>query len=229
MESMHTGAATPIEMGRGDIATIPPLSALLADSGRGSSPSGAPGEARARPTGPKTDPLPLWQTSASSSASGVAMPGTPPLIEPLAHHDIAPDTQRDASLAVRAERRRFLTLGIVTALIAAVAVGGYLAGRRSTPVTAAGPSAPSAVVVPAAAAPTSASAVSAAPGAEGARSPAAPVESLTPASSASALAPAVKPRRHFKVKPAASDAPDEPSLPENPFPAPAPPASAPAP
>jgi hypothetical protein len=236
--SMHTGAATPVEMGRGDITTIPPLSALLADSRPGSSPSGAQGEARARPTGPKTDPLPLWQTSASSSASGVAMPGTPPLIEPLAHHDVAPDTQRDASLAVRADRRRFLTLGIVGALIAAVAVGGYLAGRRATPPTVASPSAASAVVVPTA--PTTATATvttsAATPGAtstaavgERTASPAVPVESLTPATSASAGPPAVRPRRHFKVKPAASDAPDEPSLPENPFPAPAPSASAPAP
>ena len=53
-----------------------------------------------------------WLSGASSSASGVAMPGTPPIIDPLPMSEIAPDTQRDEQLAVRAERRRWVTLGI---------------------------------------------------------------------------------------------------------------------
>ena len=124
-DATRTAAATPIEMGR--------------DSSTSSSPPVASG---ARSTGPKTDPLP-WQSSASSSASGVAMPGTPPIIEPLALGDRVPDTQRDTQLAVRAERRRWLTVGMVFAAVAAVALGGYFAGKRerSTPPEAAVPTA----------------------------------------------------------------------------------------
>jgi hypothetical protein len=110
-DATRTAAATPIEMGRDTSSSSPPAA------------SGA------RSTGPKTDPLP-WQSSASSSASGVAMPGTPPIIEPLEMGDRAPDTQRDTELAVRAERRRWLTLVMVSAVIAVVALGGYFAGKR---------------------------------------------------------------------------------------------------
>ena len=142
-DATRTAAATPIEMGRSSSSSAPPVA------------SGA------RSTGPKTDPLP-WQSSASSSASGVAMPGTPPIIEPLEVGDRVPDTQRDTQLAVRAERRRWLTLATVSAVIAAVALGGYVAGKRerATPPEAAVPTAKTTATATATATATTPSAVS---------------------------------------------------------------------
>ena len=182
-----------------------------------------------RNTGPKTDPLP-WQRGASSSASGVAMPGTPPIIEPLEIGDRAPDTQRDASLAVRAERRRWMTLGMVSAVIAAVALGGYFAGKRervappqtavptTTATTAGTTTAATATTATATTAP-SASAVAPAPSA---------LPSATPSSQASGAAVAPESgkvhRRVRRVTPAPVDSAAEPKpdlpappVPENPF------------
>jgi serine/threonine-protein kinase len=213
-DATRTAAATPIEMGRE------------------SSPSSSPAASSGRSTGPKTDPLP-WPRGASSSGSGVAMPGTPPFIEPLAPGDRAPDTQRDASLAVRAERRRWLTLGMVSAVIAAVALGGYFAGKRErvslpepvvtsvkplpTVTTTATPSATPAVnaTASATAAPSSSAAAPATSGAS-------PSPSSTPSATA---APPV----HRRLRRAAPAAPvdsagaepkpehQSPPVPENPF------------
>ena len=221
-----TAAATPIEMGRGEAISQP-------------TPSSRPGGPTASGIsetkgGPKTDPMP-WLGGASSSASGVAMPGTPPVIDPLPVSDVAPDTQRDELLAVRAERRRWLTLVVIAAVIGTFAIGGFLVGKREnksegTAPTAA-PSTPpttpttSAAPVPA---PPSASALSASPASL------APVASDVPATSASAgpRPPRQRPR-NGATHPKASATPEgepkaeDPVLPGNPFmpdpPAPAPP------
>ncbi len=210
-DATRTAAATPIEMGR--------------DSSTSSSPPVASG---ARSTGPKTDPLP-WQSSASSSASGVAMPGTPPIIEPLALGDRVPDTQRDTQLAVRAERRRWLSVGMVSAAVAAVALGGYFAGKRerSTPPEAAVPTAKvTATATSASAAASPAVAPSALPSAASATS-ATPTASGTPSSQPSAaLAPEPPKPQHRRLRrqaaPADSAAEPKPELPpapvrDNPF------------
>jgi eukaryotic-like serine/threonine-protein kinase len=225
-DALRTAAATPVEMPREAASSAPPHSPQAAPISR-----------------PKTAPLP-WATSASSSAGGVAMPGTPPLIEPLSEaHDIAPDTQRDTALALRAERRRWITLGVVAAVIACVAVGGYLAGRRSAPTDTAGPSAPTATAEPpptAAAPPSAASAgtsIAPAPSASSPSSEETPPSDLEPAASAASAAAsprAPRPQRRLRPRaaPAAVSTADTPPAddklpaPENPFanpkPAPAP-------
>jgi len=162
-DATRTAAATPLEMGRDSSTSSPPVASGVS----------------ARSTGPKTDPLP-WQSSASSSASGVAMPGTPPLIEPLPMSERAPDTQRDELLAVRAERRRWLMLGMVSAVIAAVALGGYFAGKRDRV------SPPEAAVPTATATPTVATASTATAAVTATGAPTSPP-------SASAAAPAIAP------------------------------------
>lgn len=169
---------------------------------------------------------------AMSSANGVAMPGTPPIIDPLPPSEVAPDTQRDTQLAMRAERRRWGTLGVIAAVIAAVAVGGYLAGKRSHPApTAATPTAPTAAVVVPAPAPrglaTPATATNATPAAATTASAATTSGSSAgdPAPSASASSSAVPPRPLRRLKkpiPAASgetkpEEPPPPAVPENPF------------
>ncbi|MDB4940511.1 MAG: hypothetical protein JWP97_45 [Labilithrix sp.] len=112
-DALRTAAATPIEMGRGDA-------------------SGAGVARRDGSVARRTDPLP-WPHGASSSASGVAMPGTPPVMDPLlGRHDVAPDTMRDARLAVRAERRRWGTLVAIFGIIGACAVGGFVLGKRES-------------------------------------------------------------------------------------------------
>ena len=125
-DATRTAAATPIDMGRDAAISAPPHSPPV------SSKDSEDRSHRPRVAGPKTDPMP-WLGGASSSASGVAMPGTPPVIDPLPASDVAPDTQRDEQLAVRAERRRWVMLAVGAAVIAAVAIGGYVAGRRERP------------------------------------------------------------------------------------------------
>ncbi len=96
-------------------------------------------------SGPKTAPLPpsdpvLERSSGpaprpSSSAGGVALPATPAVIEPLPEIEPAPLTERDDQLALRAERRRRMTLASIVLAIVGVAVGGFLAGQRVQPNT----------------------------------------------------------------------------------------------
>ena len=224
-EGLLTGTATSIEM-----------------SGKGS--SSAPEDFRFttkkidRPIsgGPKTDPLPPWLSSASSSASGVAMPGTPPVLEPLHQSDVAPDTQRDEQLAIRAERRRWGTVLLIAAVIGSFAVGGFLIGRRESravletaPTTATAattaPAATNALTVPA---PMASAPSTSAPGASSnatAVTMPGPVDPL--ASSASAAAPVIKAPLHRprRPKPAATEGelkPDEPTTAPNPYDPPAP-------
>lgn len=219
-DALRTAAATPIDRGGRDSATSsPPIASGV-----------SPKNDRLRTTGPKTDPMP-WG-DAASSANGVAMPGTPPIIDPLPPSEVAPDTQRDEKLAMRAERRRWVTLGVVGAIIATVAVGGYLAGKRSQPApTVAAPTAPiSAAIVPppppqGLATPSTATTASAAASTTAATPSASSAVDPAPSASASASSSAVTPRplrRLKKAVPAASgetkpdDAP-APAVPENPF------------
>ena len=221
-EATRTAAATPVEVGRGDATSAPPSSLPVVT---GVSAVGAKVKG-----GPRTDPMPSWVSSASSSASGVAMPGTPPVIEPLPHSEIAPDTQRDAQLAVRAERRRWATFAVIAAVIGTFALGGFFVGRRENRGTAepGGPAAPTLTAAPTMTptAPTPASAALAP------RAPTAPTTAsaseTTPALSASAAAAAPKHRRNNATRPrpsATTDGdpkPEDLALPSNPFVEPAP-------
>jgi hypothetical protein len=232
-EALRTAAATPIEMGRDSSETAAPASPPIV--------SGFSEKKDKSDGGPKTHPLP-WG-DASSSASGVAMPGTPPIIDPLptSASDVAPDTQRDEQLAMRAERRRWVTLGAVAVVILAVAIGGYIAGQRNVrpPSATATPTTPTAnatmptnsaptPAVPSAAATTTvpAASVSAAAAAPAASTTAAATESAGVASAAPTVAPPRvhrKPRRPAAAPPEGSseakpaeEAPP-PAVPENPF------------
>ena len=204
-DATRTAAATSFEMGRDSSFSAPPHSPPVA--------SGV--SAKHERGGPKTDPMP-WLRSASSSASGVAMPGTPPVIDPLPPTDIAPDTQRDAQLAVRAERRRVVTLAVVAMMIAAVAVGGYAAGRRERPTSP--PSAATTTTTTATATATAVpSAAAATPSSSAAGSNDTPA-ALAPASAAAAAAtasavpatPQAPGVKHRVRRPAASIAPADP-------------------
>jgi len=222
-EATRTAAATPVEMVRGE-SNPPETPHPLLNTAK----------MDRVPGGPKTDPMP-WLRGASSSASGVAMPGTPPVIEPLAAHDVAPDTQRDEVLAMRAERRRWVTLLIIAAVVGSFAVGGFLVGRHENRIApdAAGPSAPAPSATqapilprtPVSAAPSSAPAPSA--GTTTTTPSALPsAGEAAPAMSASA-APVPRPRyRKLATKPPVDGEPrpEEPSVPSNPFGEPAPPA-----
>jgi hypothetical protein len=126
------------------------------------------------------------------------MPGTPPIIEPLEVGDRAPDTQRDTELALRAERRRWLMVGMVSVVIAGVALGGYLAGKRErvTPPEAAVPTAKTTPTVSATAPSASATSPEVAPSAL----PAA-TASATPSSQPSAtLAPEPPKVQHRRLR-----------------------------
>jgi serine/threonine protein kinase len=219
-DANRTAAATPIEMGR-DSSSPPVVSRV------------------SKKIGPKTDPMP-WGSGASSSSSGVAMPGTPPVIDPLPLSEKAPDTQRDELLAVRAERRRWVTLGVIAAVIAAVAVGGYAAGRRErgAPPSAASPTTPTATATATAtAAPTTNDTSNATPTPSGGASaaPVAPATAAPTTDPAAAGATATSPasRTHRRIRrttpapeakpegatPAPEAKPDLPAPPvsENPF------------
>ena len=119
-----------------------------------------------RMRGPKTVPI-APPASPSSSSRGVAMPGTPPNMEPLPMSAV-PDTTRDEELAIRADRRRWLSILGIAAAVIGVAVGGYFAGRRSQsvvappPVTATAPSASAPAAPPSAAATATATATASA-------------------------------------------------------------------
>ncbi len=218
-EGLLTGTATAIEMGKGSQPDDFRFTTKKLD--------------RPITGGPKTDPLlPAWQSSASSSASGVAMPGTPPLLEPL-HHEVAPDTQRDAQLALRADRRRWGTVLLIAAVIGSFAVGGFLIGRRESrtaldnvpPATATiAATTPAVTGAPTSSAPATASAVttSSVPSASASASSAASASlapGADPATSASAAAP-VRPLHRRKPKPATT--PEGEPKPEEPTPAPNP-------
>jgi eukaryotic-like serine/threonine-protein kinase len=221
-DGTRTGAATPIEMGRGD--SSPPADAEWKSK---------TAKIDKVPGGPKTDPLP-WLSSASSSASGVAMPGTPPIIDPLPEPgEVAPDTQRDELLAVRAERRRWVTFAVVAIIVGSFAAGGFLMGRRENKVgkDTAGPSAPT-MTTPA---PTTTTTTTT-PATSSTSIAPVPSTSMTagvasasePATTASAVAPTpTTHRRRLKAKASSSPdgdpKPEAPELAPNPFdPAPAP-------
>jgi serine/threonine protein kinase len=216
IDAMRTSAATAVEMGRDSSISAPPHSPHVASGVSAKQERGDHDDRPPRGVGPKTDPMP-WLRSASSSASGVAMPGTPPVIDPLPSTDIAPDTQRDAQLAVRAERRRMVTLGVVAVMIAAVAAGGYAAGRRERPTspaaTAPTPTATATATMTSTAAPTAAPTTSSSGAAGTNDTPAGPASTTTATTSAAATtppAPVVKHRVRRTPPPAASAAPTDP-------------------
>ena len=244
-EATRTAAATPIEMGHGDSAPPPqPSSEFEVHTTKIDK---IPGVAH------RTDPMP-WLSGASSSASGVAMPGTPTVIDPLPppSSEVAPDTMRDDVLAVRADRRRWVKVGIIAAIVGSFAFGGFLVGRRESPVGA--PSEPSApttttahAVAPTASAASpatsssglvvaselgtsTASAASTASTASTTASAAAMSTAVRPGGSETAQAPSasgarprrVAPRPKASAAPEGEPKPEEPVPPPNPFPDPTP-------
>jgi len=221
-EGLLTGTATPIEMGGKGAASRP-------DEFRFTTAKIDRPITGDRARGPKTDPLPPWLSSANSSASGVAMPGTPPVLEPLHQIEVAPDTQRDEQLAMRADRRRWGTVLLIAAVIGSFAVGGFLIGRRESraaletpPATVTTPPAVTNALtgsVPIASAPASSAAAASAASSAPVTMPD-PVDPL--ASSASAAASAVKapvhrPRRPKPVTPEGEPKPEEPTTAPNPY------------
>jgi len=218
-EATRTAAATPIEPAMRDSSSPPAISGIASITPPGDLTSGTPA------------PPPLSSNrrggtvpfaSPSSSSTGVAMPGTPPLIEPLPPSEIAPDTSRDDVLALAADRRRRMMFGAVLVTIVSVAVGAYFVGRRSAPpvaatvtTTTAGSSAAAAVAPPSLTLPTPTTpAVPASAGSPTPPSPPAssstsaasagpsPLTSLTPHGLPSAPAPRRRPRPRPSPAPA---------------------------
>ncbi|MBX3203856.1 MAG: protein kinase [Labilithrix sp.] len=236
-DASRTGTATPVD--------------LRAEADRSSRRIGESGAvARSVPTtggsGPKTAPLPPTSRpdaspAQSSSAGGVALPATPPEIDPLPVSELAPNTERDDQIALRADRRRRMTLASIVLAIVGVAVGGFIAGQRAQP-NAPAPSAATSLgagpvaappVTPTTATPTTATATptpaataaaippdtTAAPTAPEATEPTAPAVSPADLPSPSA-APVARPRKARPKPPAAK--PGAPAA-EDESPAPAPP------
>jgi len=128
-DSSKTVPDMPTGPGLGTAATRT-AAATPVGGAAGENPFAGPGK-----RSPKTTPIPPMNPS--SSAGGIAML-TPGRIDPLPTphpplSEIAPDTTRDDALAVRAERRRWFSLAVIFAAIIGVAVGGYVAGRRTGP------------------------------------------------------------------------------------------------
>jgi serine/threonine protein kinase len=91
-------------------------------------PSGMRASSKTAPLPPSSKPEP-----ARSSGTGVALPNTPVDLEPVS--EIAPATERDDQLALRAERRRHLSIGVVCIVLLFVSAGSFIAGRRASPPT----------------------------------------------------------------------------------------------
>jgi len=239
-DATRTAAATPVDLDRTGVAK--PYEPSTGGSGPKTAP--LPPTPSSRPyvgSGPNSSaPLPPISSDPrsfrntlptptpgpaprpSSSAGGVAMPGTPPIIEPLPMSEVAPVTERDDILAVRAERRRWLTIMTVLLAIAGVAIGGFLAGRRATKDQAPAP----------ASAPSPSAAPSASPSASSPSSPspqptAESAPGITPSALPSATAippvphPALK-RRPPRPATSATATPTDPSEETKPTPAPPP-------
>ena len=120
-EAARTAAARPVEAAR-EPSHVGPITG-------GSGPKTAP----LVPSAPISDRGSAPGPRPSSSAGGVALPATPSVIEPLPVSELAPSTVRDERLALRAERRRKMTLASIALTIVGVAVGGFLAGRSAQP------------------------------------------------------------------------------------------------
>ncbi|HEY8072504.1 MAG TPA: serine/threonine-protein kinase [Labilithrix sp.] len=204
-DATRTAAATPVDMGREP--SSPPLAS--GTTAKAQSVSSIPS------SGTRTAPLP-WG-GPTSSAGGVAMPGTPPLIDPLPMSQ-TPDTMRDDNLAVRAERRRWLGFAAVAIVITGVAVGGYVAGRRASEKAAASSTATTPAPPTATATPTATA--SATPTATATAS-AAPTASAIPETSAKR--PVLKrPRAPARPAESATDGPPKDTPPSNPYDTPPP-------
>ncbi len=128
-----TALATPID-----------IPGQRASSGSSGGPRTAPLPPISTPTATGSTPSATWQATSvtpSSDAGGVAAPETPAVIDPLPPSELAPATVRDDELAIRAERRRRLTLVCIALAIVAVAVGAFVAGRRTSTLTTSPPNA----------------------------------------------------------------------------------------
>jgi serine/threonine-protein kinase len=134
-DARRTAAATPVGIGAPPEKSSAPPPSPPATSGITSTQRMDPvpkadviSEIRGAPKG-------AWTSGATSSASGVAMPGTPPALDPLPTpppSQLVPDTMRDVKLATRAELRRKLTIAASVLILAAVGVAAFLAGQRSS-------------------------------------------------------------------------------------------------
>lgn len=239
-DAARTGTATPID--RREPSNY---------GARGGGESGGPSKSATTTggSGPKTLPLPRTSQPDSpgavpgpysSSSGGVALPATPPEIDPLPVSELAPATVRDEQLAIRADRRRRMMLASVALAVVGIAVGAFIAGQRAQP----SPPAPSAATESVAAPPatTAAPPTNGAPTTTSSATPAPPASAEAPASpgetspdtTPTALSPADlpspsatpaarprKPRPKPPSKPETSEAPDE--APEHePTPAPTP-------
>ncbi len=172
------------------------------------------GAAQTPRSGPKTVPLaptPRPSEPGSSAPGGVSLPRTPAAIDPIPGSEMAPPTERDDALALRADRKRGLTRAATFVIVALVAVGAFLAGRRvpspSPPPTVAKAAAPPAVASDATPAPKTPSDLPPAPSAS---SPVIAEGAATAAPSASAASSA-KPARPPRRKPRAPAAPTAPA------------------
>ena len=158
-------------------------------------------------SGPKTLPLPPTGHSASSpgppnpypssSSGGVALPGTPPEIAPLPAIEPAPNTERDERIALRAERRRRMTLASIVLAVVGIAIGAFLAGQRTQPNAPAPSNATHAIAEPppaetSAATPTQAAETSAATPTQAAEASAATTEASAATTEASAATTATE-------------------------------------
>lgn len=239
-DATRTGSATPIERS---------AAADRATSGRRDEGGAASKSATTTGgSGPKTLPLPPTSRPEtahaapgphSSSAGGVALPATPPEIDPLPVSELAPATERDEQLAIRADRRRRMMLASIVLAGVGVAVGGFIAGQRAQP-SAPAPSgatysvaAPPAATTSTPAATGAPSATTSAPAAPPAGSEAIPspgevapevtATALSPADLPSPSAtPAPRPVRKARPKPPAAK-PEAPELDPEPAPTQAPP------
>ncbi len=194
-DASRTAAATPVSPSERETAPPTPLQMEGLASGENQTISSG---------GPKT--APLWPAPPHSSASGgVAMPGTPPVIEPLPMSEVAPDTTRDDLLAVRAERRRWIAVGALLTIVIAVAAAGFLLGRRSNNLPASPPVEPPRQVAP----PPATESPKIEPAVVAPEPP--KVETPKPLETAKAEAPVVKPRPRMRPRP-----PRDPAAPADP-------------
>jgi eukaryotic-like serine/threonine-protein kinase len=172
-ESLQTGAATSIEVGRFDPRSLTPVPMSTREVRR-------------------TEPLPpstSFGRSPLSSGSGPPISGTPASLEPL------PPSVRTPPEPER-ERRSIGVIAMIPIIIVAVAIGGFLVGQRAAP-----PTTPSAPPATSPSTPPVSTPPASAPSTHSSSAPASfvePASSSAPSAAPSASAP---PRPKRKPKP----------------------------